>query len=26
VLGDAVSTWASEVVAGTYPDAEHEYH
>lgn len=26
VLGDAVSTWASEVVAGTYPGAEHEYH
>ena len=26
VLGDAVSTWADEVVAGTYPSAEHEYH
>lgn len=26
VLGDAVSTWASEVVAGTYPGTEHEYH
>ena len=25
VLTDAVSTWASEVVAGTYPDAEHQY-
>jgi 3-methyl-2-oxobutanoate hydroxymethyltransferase len=26
VLGEAVSTWASEVVAGTYPGTEHEYH
>ena len=26
VLGDAVSTWADEVVAGTYPSAKHEYH
>ena len=26
VLGGAVSAWAEEVVAGTYPGAEHEYH
>ncbi len=26
VLGNAVTTWADEVVAGTYPDADHEYH
>lgn len=25
VLGDAVRTWADEVVAGTYPDAAHQY-
>ncbi len=25
-LGDAVRTWADEVVAGTYPDAEHQYN
>jgi len=26
VLSDAVSTWAQEVTAGTYPGPEHEYH
>jgi 3-methyl-2-oxobutanoate hydroxymethyltransferase len=26
VLTDAVGTWADEVVAGTYPGPEHEYH
>ncbi len=26
VLTDAVQTWAGEVVAGTYPAPEHEYH
>jgi 3-methyl-2-oxobutanoate hydroxymethyltransferase len=26
VLTDAVSTWAGEVVAGTYPDAAHQYN
>ncbi len=26
VLGNAVTAWADEVVAGTYPDADHEYH
>lgn len=26
VLGGAVSAWAEEVVAGTYPGPEHEYH
>ncbi len=26
VLGGAVSAWAQEVVAGTYPDTDHEYH
>ncbi len=25
VLGGAVSAWAQEVVAGTYPDTDHEY-
>lgn len=25
VLGDAVRTWADEVVAGTYPDEAHQY-
>jgi 3-methyl-2-oxobutanoate hydroxymethyltransferase len=25
VLGDAVRTWAGEVVDGTYPDADHQY-
>ncbi|HQZ85669.1 MAG TPA: 3-methyl-2-oxobutanoate hydroxymethyltransferase, partial [Actinomycetota bacterium] len=24
-LGDAVKSWADEVVAGTYPDGEHQY-
>lgn len=26
VLGSAVSTWANEVVSGTYPDADHHYN
>lgn len=26
VLTDAVSTWASEVVSGAYPDAAHQYN
>ncbi len=26
VLGSAVSTWADEVVSGTYPDAAHHYN
>lgn len=26
VLGDAVTTWAEEVVSGAYPDKDHEYH
>jgi 3-methyl-2-oxobutanoate hydroxymethyltransferase len=26
VMTDAVQTWAGEVVAGTYPGPEHEYH
>ncbi len=26
VMGDAVSTWASEVRDGSYPGPEHEYH
>jgi 3-methyl-2-oxobutanoate hydroxymethyltransferase len=25
VLGSAVTTWANEVVSGTYPDADHHY-
>ena len=26
IMTDAVQTWAGEVVAGTYPGPEHEYH
>ena len=26
ILSDAVRTWADEVVTGTYPGPEHEYH
>ena len=26
IMTDAVQTWAGEVVAGTYPGQEHEYH
>ena len=26
IMTDAVQTWAGEVVAGTYPSPEHEYH